>query len=69
MPGHSSNPMRKVDLEKNFRLSIGKRNEQNDSILSELDVREELLGKIINLKVSYLDHIMRGSGSSLTHYH
>ena len=34
----------------------------NASILSELDVKKELLGKIL----SYFGHIMRGSGSPLT---
>ena len=38
----------------------------NASILSELDVRKELLGKIMTLKLAYFCHIMRGSGSPLT---
>ena len=36
------------------------------SILSELDVQKELLGKIMTLKLAYFGHIMRGSGSPLT---
>ena len=38
----------------------------NASILSELDVQKELLGKIMTLKLAYFGHIMRGSGSPLT---
>ena len=38
----------------------------NASILSELDVKKELLGKIMTLKLAYFGHIMRGSGSPLT---
>ena len=38
----------------------------NASILSELDVQNELLGKIMTLKLAYFGHIMRGSGSPLT---
>ena len=38
----------------------------NASILSKLDVKQELLGKIMILKLAYFGHIMRGSGSPLT---
>ena len=38
----------------------------NASILSELDVKRELLGKIMTLKLGYFGHIMRDSGSPLT---
>ena len=38
----------------------------NACILSELDVKKELLGKIVTLKLAYFGHIMRGSGSPLT---
>ena len=38
----------------------------NASILSELDVKQELLGKVMTLKLAYFGHIMRSSGSSLT---
>ena len=47
-------------------MSVGKRKEQNASILSELDVQKELLGKIMTLKLAYFGHVMRGSGSPLT---
>ena len=48
-------------------MSVGKRKElTNASILSELDVQKELLGKIMTLKLAYFGHIMRGSGSPLT---
>ena len=38
----------------------------NASILSELDVKKELLGKIMILKLAYFGHIMRGSSSPHT---
>ena len=38
----------------------------NKSIFSELDVKRELLGKIMTLKVDYFSQIMRDSGSPLT---
>ena len=38
----------------------------NASILSELDVQKELLGKIMTLKLAYFGHTMRGSGSPPT---
>ena len=37
----------------------------NARILSELDVKKELLGKKMNLELAYLGHIMRGSGGPL----
>ena len=43
-----------------------KEKRKNASILSELDVKKELLGKIMTLKLAYFGHIMRGSGSSFT---
>ena len=39
----------------------------NASILSELDVQKELLGKIMT-QLTFLGHIMRGSGSPLTRH-
>jgi hypothetical protein len=38
----------------------------NASVLSELMVKRELLGKIVTLKMGYFGHILRGSGSPLT---
>ena len=38
----------------------------NASILGELDVKKELLGKIMTLKLAYFGHIMSGSGRPLT---
>ena len=37
----------------------------NASILSELNIKRELLGKIVTLKMSYFGHILRGSGSQI----
>ena len=39
----------------------------NASILHELNTTRELLGKVISSKMGYFGHIMRGSGSPLTH--
>ena len=38
----------------------------NASVLNELGVKRELLGKIVTLKMGYFGHILRGSGSPLT---
>ena len=50
-------------------MSVGKRKEQmpafSVSLMSD-DVKKELLGKIMTLKLAYFGHIMRGSGSPLT---
>lgn len=43
-----------------------KEKRSNTSILSELDVKRELLRKIMTLKLAYFGHIIRGSGSPLT---
>jgi len=37
----------------------------NLSILRELNIERELLGKVIKLKLGYFGHILRGSGSPL----
>ncbi|XP_071854644.1 uncharacterized protein [Apostichopus japonicus] len=36
------------------------------SILEELGVKRQLLGEIVNRMLTYLGHILRGSGSALT---
>ena len=38
----------------------------NASILSELDFKNELLGKMMTLKLAYFGHIIRGSSSPLS---
>ena len=37
----------------------------NASILTELSIKRELLGKVLNLKLGYFGHILLGSGSPL----
>ena len=37
----------------------------NQSILAQLNTKRELLCKVITLKLGYLGHILRGSGSPL----
>ena len=67
----SSNPMRtgkwqqKCGSGENVRCQL-EREKTNVSILSELDVKNELLGNIMNLNLAYFGQIMRGSGSPLT---
>ena len=51
-----------------WRRMLGVRSKEkrtNASILSELDVQKELLGKILTLELAYFGHIIRGSGSPL----
>ena len=43
-----------------------KENRTNESILSEFDVKRELLAKIMSLKLGYFGLIMGDSGSPLT---
>ena len=38
----------------------------NRSILEELGVKRQLLGELVTRKLTYLGHILRGSGSALT---
>jgi len=38
----------------------------NKSILEGLGVKRQLLGELVNRKLTYLGHILRGSGSALT---
>ena len=38
----------------------------NASVLNELGVKRELLGKTVTLNMGYFGHILRGSGSPLT---
>ena len=54
-----------MDLGKLLGVSW-KEKKTNVSILSELDVKNELLGNIMNLNLAYFGLIMRGSGSPLT---
>ena len=44
--------------------SFGKR--LNKSILEKLGVKRQLLGELVKRKLTYLGHILRGSGSALT---
>ena len=50
----------------NISMISWKQNGINASILCELDTERQLLGKIINLKLGYFGHILRGNGSTLT---
>ena len=51
---------------KAFAQNKLEREENNASVLNELGVKRELLGKIATLKMGYFGHILRGSGSTLT---
>ena len=43
-----------------------KQKRTNTSVLNELGVKRDLLGKIATLKICYFGHILRGGGSPLT---